>query len=255
MTPAFLSCHEVTAKWEGGWSYHPQDPGKQTMFGVTQVVYDAFRRREGRQTRSVRKIARAEALDIYYTEYWSRAGCETLISGVDLAHYDAAVNSGVGRARKWLQKAIGPHDASETVRRYCRQRLSFVQGLRTWRVFGRGWSRRIANIEAIGVARATAAQSASGEAVAEKLTMHAAEAKRTSKNQEIGAAGAGGAGATPITLEVFTPDQLASSTAFAIVAIWLLAMAYLIWRSQVNVDRAAAYAEAAYVSKDGGVQI
>lgn len=147
----FRRCHEVTSGWEGGWSDHPDDPGGKTMYGITEAVYHEWLRKRGLAPRPVRNITRAEAESIYLDNYWVPCGGPTLHPGVDLATYDASVNSGVSRGRRWLLASIGGSDV-QTVKNICAKRLSFVQALRTWATFGRGWLNRITDIEAKGVA-------------------------------------------------------------------------------------------------------
>ncbi|MGC1585408.1 MAG: peptidoglycan-binding protein, partial [Rhodomicrobium sp.] len=66
--------------------------------------------------------------------------CDGLTVGVDLCVFDAAVNSGVARARVWCAQA-------QEIDTFCDLRLEFLQGLgRLWRVFGAGWRRRIGGI-------------------------------------------------------------------------------------------------------------
>jgi hypothetical protein len=66
--------------------------------------------------------------------------CGNLAPGLDLCVFDAAVNSGVGRARAWYAQA-------KEIDAFCDLRLTFLRGLgRLWRVFGAGWSRRVADI-------------------------------------------------------------------------------------------------------------
>lgn len=55
---------------EGGLVDHPKDPGGRTNRGVTQRVYDAFRRRKSSPTRAVDHITDAEVKDIYRRQYW-----------------------------------------------------------------------------------------------------------------------------------------------------------------------------------------
>jgi lysozyme family protein len=150
-TLKFRRCHAVTAKWEGGWSDHKADPGGKTMYGITEAVYHAWLRKQGRQPKPVRSISREVAEEIFFTNYWQAAKCDRLAPGVDLSTYDASVNSGVSRGRKWLLSSIGGRD-DQTVKRMCATRLAFVRGLSTWSSFGRGWSNRIADIEKTGVA-------------------------------------------------------------------------------------------------------
>ena len=136
----FERCLAHTLKWEGGYSNHPDDPGGPTMHGVIQREYDVWRRTQGKRTRPVRQIEDEELREIYRSEYWDAVDCDGLVAGMDLCVFDAAVNSGVARARSWCAQA-GEIDA------FCDLRLAFLQGLgRLWRVFGTGWRRRIAGI-------------------------------------------------------------------------------------------------------------
>ena len=98
MADRFDVCHPITAKWEGGWSNHKADPGGATMYGVTQAVYDKWRKKRGLKTQSVRNITMQEALIIYKENYWNACGAPDLFPGVDLSVYDASVNSGVSAA-------------------------------------------------------------------------------------------------------------------------------------------------------------
>ncbi len=136
----FERCLGVTLKWEGGYSNHPDDPGGPTMHGIIQREYDAWRKKRGERTRPVHQIEDGELRDIYRTEYWDAMGCDALSIGLDLCVFDAAVNSGVARARTWLAQA-------KEIDGFCGIRLSFLTGLgRLWRVFGAGWRRRVAGI-------------------------------------------------------------------------------------------------------------
>jgi lysozyme family protein len=101
---------------------------------------------------------------LYQANYWNRVKADNLPAGVDYCVFDAAVNSGVSRAVKWLQTAagtaadgaIGPATLSAVeaqqpdvlVKAYCATRLKFLQGLPTWETFGKGWGRRVAEVEA-----------------------------------------------------------------------------------------------------------
>lgn len=138
----FKEVHKLTAEFEGGWSNHPRDPGGKTMYGITERTYHAWLRKQGRPLAPVRGISRAEAEEIYYTNYWLKAGCDKLRMGVDRMTYDAAVNSGVGRARRWLLDSVGGSD-EQTVRKMYAVRMRFLRDLKTWGTFGRGWQRRV----------------------------------------------------------------------------------------------------------------
>ena len=138
----FERCLAITLKWEGGYSNHPDDPGGPTMRGIIQREYDAWRKKRGMRLRPVRQIDEDEVQAIYRNEYWDAMGCEELPAGFDLCVFDAAVNSGVGRARQWVEANPG-----NDIDAYCDLRLQYLQRLgRLWRVFGTGWRRRVASI-------------------------------------------------------------------------------------------------------------
>jgi lysozyme family protein len=148
----FERCLATTLKWEGGYSNHPDDPGGPTMRGITQREYDAWRGKERKRKRPVGQIEEGELLAIYRHEYWDAMDCDRLPTGFDLCVFDAAVNSGVGRARQWLQC-----NPAQDIDAYCKIRLDYLKRLgRLWRVFGSGWGRRVNSIRV--EARAMAGQ-------------------------------------------------------------------------------------------------
>jgi lysozyme family protein len=162
-TGAFEISYPLTLVYERGYSNHPLDPGKATMDGVTQAVYDEDRLMRGLPRRSVRESTEAERRSIYRRRYWVLAQCDELPSGVDYAVFDFAVNSGVARAVKTLQMIVGaaadgqcgPRTLARVQRHaatygvtaitdeLCQERLRFLQGLPTFGTFGEGWTRRV----------------------------------------------------------------------------------------------------------------
>lgn len=170
---SYSAALKATLVHEGGWSDRPDDPGGATMKGVTQAVYDGFRRRKGLKLRSVRLIETAELQEIYRRQYWDAIRGDELPRGLDYAVFDGAVNSGPSRSAKWLQAALGTvkvdgeigeatlaaleahpdHDA--LIAAICARRMTFLKSLKTWKSFGKGWSRRVAGVEALGQAWAT----------------------------------------------------------------------------------------------------
>lgn len=104
---AFAAALPFVLQWEGGFVNHPADPGGATNKGVTQKVYDGWRARQGLPARSVRHIEEGEVHAIYHTDYWVPPRCDVLARQLDLVQFDTAVNMGVGRAVRLLQKAAG----------------------------------------------------------------------------------------------------------------------------------------------------
>jgi lysozyme family protein len=144
---------------EGGFVDHPRDPGGPTNQGVTQRVYDGWRRKSGLDTRSVRLIETREVEAIYERDYWDAARCDDLPPGLDYAVFDFAVNSGVSRAVRTLQRLVGVdddgvigsitlgavarQDARRLIEALCADRMVFLRRLAGWPTFGRGWTKRV----------------------------------------------------------------------------------------------------------------
>lgn len=155
----FARSLELVLKHEGGFVNHPADPGGATNKGVTQKTYDGWRLSQALPKRSVRFITVAELTAIYRKHYWFAASCDELPAGVDYMVFDLAVNSGPGRAAKFLQESvrvpadgdIGPKTLaavrtlppSEVVLRMRNRRERFYRALPTFRTFGKGWMRRL----------------------------------------------------------------------------------------------------------------
>lgn len=149
---------------EGGYVNHPKDPGGATNKGVTQAVYDDWREDKGLAKQSVRDITPAEVMAIYKLLYWDRVKGDQLPAGVDYCVFDFAVNSGVNRASRFLQRAVGVAEdgklgpitlravsamgADCLVDAICNARMTFLKGLKHFNVFGKGWTRRVEDVRA-----------------------------------------------------------------------------------------------------------
>jgi lysozyme family protein len=107
---AFETALAFTLRREGGYVNDPDDLGGATNYGITQSVYDAHRRRHAHVAAPVRSITLAEVREIYRRNYWEGARCSafaTVRPRLALAHFDAAVNLGIGQASVCLQRALG----------------------------------------------------------------------------------------------------------------------------------------------------
>ncbi|MGO4558306.1 glycoside hydrolase family 108 protein [Mesorhizobium sp. 2RAF21] len=237
----FLACLKTILPFEGLWSDHPRDPGGATMKGI---ILATFRRFYPNATKAdLRAISDADVSRIYRLEFWDKIGGDTLAAGVDLAVFDAAVNSGPGRAKAWLKASIGGTD-DKTVKRVCAKRLGFVQSLKIWKTFGRGWGKRIAAIEAKGVAWALAA-TAPAATVKAQLVDEQTAATKTAKTARTsggtaGAATAGGGG--DVLVNPHHAEQLAGWVIGGLLVAGAIVAIVLISRSVIHRQRAAAYA-------------
>lgn len=148
---------------EGGYSDHPADPGGATMMGITLATLSAWRGVPATKA-DVRALTRDEVAAIYRANYWNAVSGDDLPAGLDLAVFDFAVNSGASRAIRALQRALGvtvdgligpetlaaagARPPTETIKALSAARLGFLERLSTFAVFGRGWTRRVREIEA-----------------------------------------------------------------------------------------------------------
>lgn len=160
MKENYQSSLAAVLKYEGGFSNHPRDPGGATMKGVTQHVYDAWRKKRALPPRSVRNIDQSEIEAIYRRDYWDAICGDDLPSGVDLATFDFSVNSGVGRASRFLRTCVGlvpdghidraviaaARNHPDVWAAICDRRLAYLKSLNTWSSFGVGWERRVSDV-------------------------------------------------------------------------------------------------------------
>jgi lysozyme family protein len=150
-------------KHEGGFVNHPSDPGGATNLGVTQAVWEDWIDRAVSEE-NMRALTPAKVAPLYREMYWDRVKGDKLPSGVDYCVFDAAVNSGVSRAAKWLQSTVGAvadgmigeqtlklvllTNPQMLIDKYSANRLAFLQRLATWPTFGKGWERRVEEVKA-----------------------------------------------------------------------------------------------------------
>ena len=144
-------------KHEGGFVNHPRDPGGMTNLGVTKKVYEEWMGREVSE-QEMRDLQPKDVRDLYKKNYWDRCKCDDLPSGLDVAVFDWAVNSGTGRSSKGVQKAcgaepdgaIGPktlalvkgQNTQYMIEKFGEIRQNFYESLSTFDTFGKGWTRR-----------------------------------------------------------------------------------------------------------------
>lgn len=158
----FEECLALVLHSEGGFVNNPRDPGGMTNLGVTKVTYEGYVNRHVDEA-EMRSLTPDLVAPLYKKMYWDRIKGDDLPVGVDYCLFDLAVNSGVGKAGKLLQMAldvpadglIGPmtlralegRDPEEIIQQVCQERLDFLQSLNTWNTFGKGWGRRVAEVE------------------------------------------------------------------------------------------------------------
>jgi lysozyme family protein len=84
---------KVEMTFEGGRVDDKADPGGRTAYGVTQRVYNGWRRARKLPIRDVWLIEVSELVDIYKTGYWDKVWGDRLPEGLDIVVGDGAINS------------------------------------------------------------------------------------------------------------------------------------------------------------------
>ena len=164
MKENFSKCLGMLLKHEGGYVNHPSDPGGMTNLGVTARVWEEWVGHPVDE-KQMRALTPEMVAPLYKRKYWDACRADELISGVDYCVFDVAVNSGPGRSIKFLQSVVGAtpdggfgsitaalvkkaeEDPKALIESYCAKRLEFLQSLKTFEVFGKGWSRRVAEVK------------------------------------------------------------------------------------------------------------
>ncbi len=198
----------IVLRHEGGKVDNPRDPGGRTNMGIIQRTYNGYRSSIGKAHQDVFLIAKIEVAAIYTRDYWGKIRGAKLPHGVDLATFDSAVNSGPRQGVKWLQGALGVNrdggmgpvtikavskaHAAPVVVAMCSARMGFLRRLRHWSTFKRGWTRRVAEIEAKGVAMACVGKAATQAEL--KRQKKKARIKQTANETGVAGTGVGGSG-------------------------------------------------------------
>jgi lysozyme family protein len=259
------ACLPITLAYEGGFTTDRRDPGnwtggavgkgtlKGTKYGIAAASYPKL---------DIAALTIADVRPIYEKNYWRPLSAEALPAGLDLVTFDFGVNSGTARAAKALQTVVGAavdgavgaetlkkvavSDVKKAIQSLCARRLGFLQELKTWATFRGGWSKRVADVEARGVAMWLAASAnADPRAV---LLEEAGKARAASKNQQKSAGGTaaiatGGAGSNAALGGEINWLLIAGGVAVVAVIVGLLVL-----KARRNRERAAAYHALAKIS-------
>jgi lysozyme family protein len=160
----FETCLALMLAHEGGFVNHPKDPGGMTNLGVTKRVWEEWVGHEVDE-KQMRALTPETVAPLYKRKYWDAVRADDLVDGVDYCVFDVAVNSGPGRAIKFLQSCVGAtpdggfgpatlaavreaeKDPARLIEMYCARRLEFLQSLQTFETFGKGWSRRVQEVK------------------------------------------------------------------------------------------------------------
>lgn len=138
---------------EGGYVCNAHDSGGETKFGISKKAYPH---------EDICNLTIERAKEIYKRDYWNRCKCDYLPPALATAVFDFAVNSGVKRAIRFLQTSLGVKadgiignqtlgaanrlPVRDTLNDYLDRRLMFLVGLKDFKYFGRGWTKRVERV-------------------------------------------------------------------------------------------------------------
>jgi len=157
----FQRALQLVLKYEGGFVNDPRDPGGATNKGVTLSAYRLYVKKDG-TVADLKRISDAEVATVFRRHYWDEVQGDALPDGVDFAVFDFAINSGVGRASRYLQDVVGAtadgqigpktlaavrsRPAPYVIDGLIAARLAFLKSLPTWATYGRGWASRVKSV-------------------------------------------------------------------------------------------------------------
>jgi len=98
---------------EGGYSNNPDDSGGETMYGITKRVA----RRYG-YTGKMRNLPKSLAFEIYEAKYWSPLHLDNIMQESPMIAeelMDTAINMGIRRAGRFLQRALNALNNKGTI--------------------------------------------------------------------------------------------------------------------------------------------
>jgi lysozyme family protein len=95
--PAFARAIARLLDDEGGYVDNSADPGGETKFGITKREYPDL---------DIAALTRADAVAIYYRDWWQRYGYSALPGPIGAKLFDLAVNIGPDHAVRCLQRAL-----------------------------------------------------------------------------------------------------------------------------------------------------
>lgn len=154
---------------EGGYKLTniPGDRGGQTYAGIARIPnpHWAGWHYIDRNDTPPKELVR----EFYKANYWDKVHGDQLPAGLDYAVYDFAVNAGVGRAAKYLQRAVGvaddgvigpgtmaavaKADPRHALQQFSAAKESFYKGLvdrdPSQAKFIKGWLARVDHVEQI----------------------------------------------------------------------------------------------------------
>jgi len=154
-------CFEMVIIHEGGYTDNPIDPGGSTNWGCTKAVWEQYVGHPVTKD-DIKALTKDDVKPLYKHRYWDAIHGDALPSGLDYCIFDCAINSGVNRAAKFIQEIVGvPTDGAignntisaivqinpvTLINEFSDKRQFFLESLKTFATFGKGWTRRVQEV-------------------------------------------------------------------------------------------------------------
>ena len=139
----FLNSLDYILDCEKGYNNIKGD--KPTNLGVTQDIYNIYRKEKGLPSQNVRKINIKEATQIYYKYFWKPSNADKLQHPLDLAYFDMYINSNPREAKNVLNRS------NNDVYKFLENRRKFyddvIKSKPIKEKFRKGWYNRLDNLK------------------------------------------------------------------------------------------------------------
>jgi len=163
---------EMVIAHEGGFTNDQRDTGNHlpdgrqgsTMLGCTQANWEAYVGHKVTQD-DMKKLTKDDVKPLYKKNYWDAVRGDELPTGVDYAAFDFAINAGPSASRKMIQRALGvtadgafgpitmtmieKADAKDLMHKFSEAKTNFYKSLGNFNVYGKGWLRRVADVQTV----------------------------------------------------------------------------------------------------------
>jgi lysozyme family protein len=120
----FDQAFQIIVGEEGGYSSGYGDPGGETKFGISKRAYPNL---------DIANLTLEQAKAIYFEDFWTPAGCDSMRWELALCVFDAAVNQGPNFAK------LLPDDPIEIM---AQRALRYARNPNL-QTYGHGWMRRL----------------------------------------------------------------------------------------------------------------
>lgn len=145
MNTLFETALKFVLKWEGGYVNNPNDKGGATNKGITQYTYNAWLQSQKLQNRDVKNISNDEVRQIYFNNYWKRAGCDKMSAKFAILAFDTAVNMGLARVNQFMKAACWKHPERFITAREAKYKEFATYG--NQKIFLKGWLNRLNDLK------------------------------------------------------------------------------------------------------------